>query len=296
MKKFLTKSIYRASMFIVLLALSQSCSDLDKYEPLGANSIADATPPSADFSFSQGVGQNEEWKDYTFANLSSNAITYLWEFDDNTTSSDSDAEKTYPGEGMYSVTLTATDGNGVSSTVTKTLEIVEPEVPDVLIPEILEPGFDNGDAGDDPVEIDSRAVWRNSDLGGVLQITGSSGYHDGNYGGKLPESADRIGYQEIGDFTPNTDYVLSFRYRLKDDVSDMFGVLNVLMVTPTTDPADVAANTVASVSFSEDVVGTSELATGTLSFNSGTNTTLAIYFFNELDEAYIDTFTLAADD
>ena len=55
---------------------------------LGANSKADETPPMASFSYSQGQGEGEVWKDYSFANLSTSATTYVWEFEGGATSPD----------------------------------------------------------------------------------------------------------------------------------------------------------------------------------------------------------------
>ena len=119
----------------------QSC-DIDKFEPLGENSIADATPPNADFSFTQGAGSADEWKDYTFANTSTSATTYAWDFGDGNTSTEVDPINTYPGEGTYTVTLTASDALGVTSTVSQTITVVEPAAPTVIIPVIKESSFE----------------------------------------------------------------------------------------------------------------------------------------------------------
>ncbi|QRM88908.1 PKD domain-containing protein [Lacinutrix sp. WUR7] len=298
MKKQL-KNSFLAILAITTISLFNSCDDFEQFEPIGANSIEDATPPNADFTAIQGFG--DSWNVYTFANASTSATNYSWDFGDGnmhiyTEADDNiDAENSYPGEGTYTVTLTASDALGVSDTYTIDIVIVEPQLPDVDIPVILEGGFDNGDSGDAPTNIDSRTPWKNSNLGGTIQITSSNGYYVGNYGGKLPDSADRIGYQEVSTFTPNTDYVLTFKYRMKNDVDAENGLLNVLMMIPTNDPTEVTANTIASVTYSEDVAGTSELLSGTLSFNSGANTSLAIYFYNELDEAYIDALYIDAE-
>ncbi|MEM7388096.1 MAG: PKD domain-containing protein, partial [Verrucomicrobiota bacterium] len=57
---------------------------------------------------------------------------------------------------------------GESSTITQEVEIVEPPLYE---PFILEPSFEDGmlDGGSG----DGRDSWRNSDLGGVIQITSS---------------------------------------------------------------------------------------------------------------------------
>jgi len=278
------KNSFKALIAVALVISFYGCEDLEKFKPVEANSIADATPPEASFTSTQGTGTEEAWKDYTFANGSISATSYAWDFGNGTTSTDVDGSATYPGEGMYTITLTAMDDLGVTSTFSETIDVVEPPAPLANIPDIAEPGFDQGN--------DSRDAWRNSDLGGVIQITGSGGFFEGSNGAKLPDpGSDRIGYQLLTDFTPNSDYVLTFKYRMKNDQAGD-GVLNVRMMTATSNPADIAANTIASVSFTEDATNLAALQTGTLLFNSGSNTSLAIYFDNELDEAYIDSFVL----
>lgn len=269
-------------MMIVCVMVSACDPTIDslEFDLPEANSKEDLTPPSADFT----AAVTPDYLTYTFANESTSATTYFWDFGDGNTSTDLDTVNTFPDEGVYVVTLSASDDLGVVSTYSEEITVVEPEEPVASIPVILEPGFDNGN--------DSRDPWRNSSLGGVIQITGSNGYYEGSNGAKLPASGDRIGYQEISEFTPNTNYILTYKYRFKDNVGEDFGLLHVLMLTATSNPADIAANTVASITYSEETAGTSELATGTLVFNSGSNTSLAIYFYNELDESYIDSFEI----
>ncbi|MGE0307817.1 MAG: PKD domain-containing protein, partial [Acidimicrobiia bacterium] len=55
------------------------------------------------------------------------SISYLWNFGDGgPTSSSTSTSKTFAADGIYTVTLTATDGWGKSTTVTRTLDITEP--------------------------------------------------------------------------------------------------------------------------------------------------------------------------
>ena len=272
-------------LMVLVLGVATACDptiDSLVFDLPEANSQPDLTPPKALFT----VAPTSDFLTYTFANESISATTYLWDFGDGNTSIGLDAINTFPDEGTYIVSLTASDDLGVSNIYTEEVVVVEPEEPPTLIPVILEPGFDNGN--------DSRDVWRNSSLGGVIQITGSNGYYEGNNGAKLPDpGSDRIGYQLISEFTPNKTYSLTFKYRFKNDTDDN-GLLHVLMLTETNDPADIEANTVGSITFSEDVAGVDALATGTLVFNSGANTSLAIFFYNEFDEAYIDSFEIDA--
>ncbi len=50
----------------------------------------------------------------TFTNTSVNGDTYLWDFGDGTTSTEENPVHTYPGNGLYTVVLTATNPNGTS--------------------------------------------------------------------------------------------------------------------------------------------------------------------------------------
>ncbi|MGJ8548954.1 PKD domain-containing protein [Winogradskyella wichelsiae] len=286
-QKLIASLFFVTCLFIIACDPSIDALDFDLPE---ANSQEDLTPPEAVFTTSEG----DDFLSYTFANESISATTYFWDYGDGNTAVTVDGENTFPDEGTYTVTLTATDNLGVSSIYSEDVIVIEPEIPTTLIPEILEAGFDNGDSGDIPLEIDSRDSWRNSDLGGVIQITSSNGYHEGSYGAKLPSSGDRIGYQLIGEFTPNKTYLLNFKYAFRDQDADSNGSISVAMVQPMTSIDELEDSTVAIVSYTEDVAGVGAMVSGSLVFNSGANPSLAIFFFNENDEAYIDSFEIEA--
>lgn len=61
----------------------------------------------------------------SFNNGSSNATSYSWNFGDNTSSTETNPSHTYLNDGMYTVTLTATNNCG-SNTSTQTVTIVTP--------------------------------------------------------------------------------------------------------------------------------------------------------------------------
>lgn len=202
--------IKKAISLLTLLTLVfgyQSCSDLEKYEPLGENSIADETPPSANFSYSQGAGTEEGvWKIYSFANASSSATTYEWNFGDGNTSTEIDPENTYPGEGTYTVTLTASDDLGVSSTYSETIEVIEPEEPDVPDPAIVNPDFDKlpKSSGSDC----ACSGWINRGLG----EQGESSTADGADVLKLDNAEPDHAYQEFA-VVPNAEYQIQISVR-----------------------------------------------------------------------------------
>lgn len=194
---------------IVLLFVSallwHSCEDLEKFEPLGENSIPDATPPSASFSYSNGVTL-EDYLVFSFANLSTSATAYSWDFGDGNMSTEIDPINVYPDEGSYIVTLTASDNLGVVSTATQTIEIVEPEEPAVPDPLIV-----NGEFVKLPKSSGSDcacAGWINRDLGDQGESSTANGLDVVKFDNNEP---DHI-YQEF-EVVPNADYIIETSVR-----------------------------------------------------------------------------------
>jgi len=164
-----------------------------------AGSIEDATPPSASFTASQGAGTGEEWKDYTFANQSSSATTYAWDFGDGNMSTEVDGANTYPGEGSWTVTLTASDALGVISTYSETIDVVEPEEPDVPDPVLVNSIFDKlpKSSGSDC----TCAGWINKSVGEQGESSSGNGSDVLKFDNAEPDHV----YQEFV-VTPNADY------------------------------------------------------------------------------------------
>lgn len=276
MNKILFNQHFAKSIFALLFLVFMVSSCADEIEIPEEGSIADLTPPSADFTFEQSDGDHKE---VSFSNVSISATDYAWDFGDGTTSTSESPTHTYAEDGEYTVKLTATDKLNVSSSLSEVVKIEEPIV--IFTPEILNPSFDI--QGDD----DYRDDWRNSDLGGVIQIT-SSPVYDGEKAAKLPTSNDRIGYQLI-DVLPDTDYILSFQYTMKDSPA---GTLTVAVLGgDVTDPADIPAKTLNSETFA-DQSDPSSYVLGSVAFNSGGFAKVAIYFSNVDVECRIDAFTI----
>jgi len=184
----------------IIVSISLTSCDYE-FELPEAGSIADATLPSADFSVKQGDAI--AWETYTFANLSRSATTYEWDFGDGNTSTDLDGVNTYPGEGTFTVTLTASDGNGVVSTVSKTIEVVEPEDPTVADPVLI-----NGDFTKLPKSSGSDCAcsgWINKSIGDQGESSSGNGGSDNviKFDNNEPDHA----YQEF-EVTPNADYTI----------------------------------------------------------------------------------------
>ncbi|PKG50619.1 MULTISPECIES: PKD domain-containing protein [Olleya] len=289
MKKQVKKIIWIATS-IVMAASIQSCDEFEKFEPIGANSIADATPPTASFSYSQGEGTNgDEWMNYSFGNLSASSTTYSWDLGNGTTSTEFEPTTVYPAEGMYTVTLTASDDLGVSSTFTETIEVVEPEVPLAIVPTIGEQGFEDGSDACGTAA-DGRDCWRNSDLGGVIQIT-SSPVHEGSQAAKFPSAGDRIAYQELT-VSPNSDYTLTYFYTLKTNNPGSITV-SVLAGGGHTDLTTALAATIEDFEGS-DQTSSNDYVAANVMFNSGANSTISILVTNQGEEARIDNFAIMA--
>jgi len=250
-----------------------------------AGSLPDETPPSALFSFTQG---ENNYLSVKFTNESVSATDYTWDFGDGNTSTDKEPINVYVGDGDYTVSLTASDKLGATSSYSSTITLVEPDEP--FAPVILEDGFEDGSSGSEICgdgNMDGRDCWRNSNLGGVIQITASPVF-DGTQSAKLPNSNDRIGYQLIT-VEAETDYVLSFYYTLKPTP---VGAVTVSVLSgPVNDPAGIAAATIVSGSYS-DQTDDEVYIRETLLFNSGSSTQIAIYFYTTDVEARIDNFAI----
>lgn len=249
-----------------------------------AGSIEDKTPPAANFSFAQFSPSN--YLEVTFSNTSTSATDYVWDFGDGKTSTELEPVHVYPAEGTYSVRLEARDKLGVVSALELELLLEEPSG---FIPPILEAGFEDGDL--EGGTGDGRDSWRNSDLGGVIQIT-SSPVESGSQAAKMTAdvSDQRIGYQLLT-VTENTNYDVSFYYTMLAEPSGGFLTVSVLD-GPVATHEEALAATIGSKTVN-DQSNPEIFVRETVSFNSGTNTEIAIYFFNGgTVETRLDDFSI----
>ncbi|NOU59728.1 PKD domain-containing protein [Marinifilum caeruleilacunae] len=266
-------------LMILVFALSVTACDFE-YDLPEEGSKADETPPSAYFTYAQGQGTEEEWKDYTFSNLSNSATDYAWDFGDGNTSTDKDGKNTYAGEGTYTVTLTASDKLGASSTYSETIEVVKPEEPEAIVPVILENSFEDLTLPDGTG--DGRDSWRN-DFGGVIQITGSPVY-DGSQAAKFPSAGDRVAYQDGIAVSPNTDYILTYYYTMKSGT----GNLTVKVLGGTISDLSEADAATLGEHVGTDTSDPDTYVKVSVPFNTGTNGTVAILITNEGVECRAD--------
>ncbi|ANQ52437.1 PKD domain-containing protein [Flammeovirga yaeyamensis] len=152
----------------------------------GVGSIEDLTPPSADFTYK---ASQTEFRDIEFTNTSISAGIFAWDFGDGGTSEDKNPVHTFSGEGTFEVSLTAKDGNDVTSDTTITVVVV-----DELVPEFQCPSFECSD----------RSVW------GSFSGSGSPTPPDESTGAKIGNDSQYL--DQTIRVTGGIEYRVSFWY------------------------------------------------------------------------------------
>lgn len=219
--KYVSKLVIGAMALVMSISVTSCDPTIDSltYDLAEANSKVDLKAPVANFS----ATVTTDYLTYTFSNTSSSATDYVWEYGDGNTSTDVDGINTFPGEGIYTITLTATDKLGKSSTYSAEIEVIKPAVPPAIVPTIVDGDF----------ELGSSSAWKPSKFTGGstsgfnFSSDGSFSFYDGSVsatktgGAKYTTSStmvpftssSRAGYQEIV-VTPNTTYILEFAYSI----------------------------------------------------------------------------------
>ncbi|MDP5106463.1 MAG: PKD domain-containing protein [Polaribacter sp.] len=293
-------------VFVILVgATFTSCSDLFEFELPEANSKPDLTPPAANFK----ATVTTDYLTYTFSNLSTSATTYLWDFGLDSDGdgeidmfSTFDAEYTFPGEGIYSVTLTASDKLGVISTFTSTVEVIEPIVPPSIYPEILNGNFDEGTSNWKPSSFTGRNTnaFNASSDGDPLNYDGTpSGssktpgakYTSSTSAGPLLSSSTRFAYQAIT-VTPNTNYIIEYSYAIKTDKDDINGgdrVIVEILDGWYDDGADAEVSTPLVQTVGDEANGKGNFKVVKKVFSSNATGEIAIWMYAITnDELYVD--------
>lgn len=230
--KTLLKNILKINLVLLSIAVSTlvSCDeDPFAFDLPEAGSIVDTTPPTAAFTY---LSDPAGFTVINFTNTSSEAITFLWEFPDGSTTTDINTQYTFvDGEGVYQVTLTATDGNGVSDTGTFDVNVV----PGPVTPVIINPDFNSGRDG---WEIDSftggtTTAFNTSSDGSPNNIDGEDTGLGKTAGAKWTsgtsivvatdgtitrKSGSRFAYQPVT-ITAGEEYILELEYSIKSDVA-----------------------------------------------------------------------------
>jgi FlaG/FlaF family flagellin (archaellin) len=300
----LKKYVSAMSISTVLLIVALSFTSCDpsisalEFDLPEANSQEDLTPPSASFS----ATVSSDFLTYDFSNTSSSATTYAWDYGDGNTSTDVDGLNTFPDEGIYTVTLVATDKLGASSTYTLDIEVVEPEVPPAIDPDIVNGDFEDGTSNWKPsncTDCSTNAFNASSD-GSPLNYDGTDSgssktpgakYTSSTSAGPSLSSSTRYGYQEIV-VTPNTNYILEYEYAIKTDNDDIDGGDRaiVAIVDGWYDDAAEAASSTPLVSIvGDEATGKGSFDTVKQVFSSNASGEIAILMYAITnDELYID--------
>ncbi|WP_299098489.1 PKD domain-containing protein [uncultured Winogradskyella sp.] len=163
-----------------------------------ANSQEDLTPPAAAFTASVTA----DYLTYTFANESTSATTYAWDFGDGNSSTSVDGLNTYPDEGTYTVTLTASDALGAVNTYTAEVVVEEPEAPPVLDPTLVNADFVKlpKSSGSDC----ACAAWINKSIGDQGESSSGNGSDVLKFDNNEPDAI----YQEF-EVVPNANYLIT---------------------------------------------------------------------------------------
>ena len=243
-----------------------SCED----ELPDEGSIADETPPTADFSYASEIGN---YATINFTNLSTSSTDYLWQFGDGTSSEEKDPIHTYTQDDTYTVKLVASDKNGLSDTTSMNIEIVEPEDDFVLF--ILNPSFEDGDAN-----------WLNTDLGDPMTVF-TSFAQDGSVAARLLVTT-QIVYQTIA-VQKDKDYSISFYYTVNGSTEAKIQAF--ILDKHITALADVANSTVVSQDFTDPSGSVTTFSKGVIAFNSGELESVSLLITTEKDCA-LDNFTI----
>ena len=139
---------------------------------------------------------------YTFSNQSVSATSYFWDFGNGETSTDLEPSTTYPGEGTYTVSLTAKDNLNVESTFTQEIMVVEPAAPPVTDPILVNADFDKipKSSGSDC----ACSGWINKSIGDQGESSSGNGSDVLKFDNNEP---DHI-YQEFA-VQANADYIIT---------------------------------------------------------------------------------------
>lgn len=173
-----------------------------------AGSIADKTPPQANFTASQLEGPDDTWKSVKFSNKSSSATDFSWNFGNGKSSTEFEPTTSYPDEGTYTISLTASDKNGVSNTYSSDFTVTKPPAPLVEDPVLVNPDFvkQAKSSGSDC----TCSGWINKSLGDQGESSSGNGSDVLKFDNNEP---DHI-YQEFA-VTPNANYEITVVVQFK---------------------------------------------------------------------------------
>ena len=215
-------SVTKMFLCLAVALFFTSCEEWYEYDLPEANSKVDTVLPSANFTY---IPNANDFTTIEFKNLSFESTKYLWDFGTGDTSTKQDPVYTFKdGEGTYPVTLTASDENGASSTVTINVEVIDRFV--AIQPEIINGDFEAGTDGwkfskftggtTNPFNTSSDGSPLNYDGTSTSSKTAGAKWTKATSAGAYLSSNTRYAYQAIV-VSPNTEYVLEYEYSIKTE-------------------------------------------------------------------------------
>jgi hypothetical protein len=221
------KNNIKIAICVSLMVFTVSCGDAFEFDLPEAGSIADTSLPTANFEY---IPNATNFRTVEFNNLSTESITYLWDFNGLGSSTDKDPSFTFEaGEGMYPVTLTSIDANEASTTVTLDVEVVDKFVPIPVT--ILNGDFKDGQndwkfssftgGTTSPYNSSSDGSFTNYDGTDNGAKTAGAKWTKSTSAGAYLSSNTRYAYQaivvspSIANPLRNVDYILEFEYAIK---------------------------------------------------------------------------------
>jgi len=197
----------------------------------------------------------------TYTNTSANASSYSWNFGDGTSSTETNPVHVFPASGKYTVTLTAIDGTDENS------YNADISVVGKTIPIILNPSF----------ELTDRTMWAVPPATSTYTASQSPIPPDGPNGAKLGNTSQYLDQTLVVD--ANEDYTITYWFCSKFNTGG--GLMKITNAAGTTiKDADASAT------------ATNEYVERSVSFNTGSNTSIRIRCEFVATEIRFDMFTI----
>ncbi len=300
--KLITHKFGMLFSFLFVLCLTITSCDFE-FDLPEEGSIADNTLPTAAFSASQTDA--EDFRIVTFTNQSASATSYNWDFGTGDTSEEKDPSYSFAGEGVYTVTLDISDGNGVTASVTNEINVIEPEEPDDIVPTVLNGDFDGGqddwkiesftDGTTSPFNSSSDGSPVDYDGNDTGAKTAGAKWTMGTSAAHLLSGNSRFAYQAFT-VSPNKTYVVEWEYAIKNDATDVTGgdrlVLQILD-GHYSDGKDALTAPVLSETVGDDALGKGNFTVLKTEFETNDSGKIAIWMFGVTSEdAYADNIKL----
>ncbi|MGB5383183.1 MAG: PKD domain-containing protein [Lutimonas sp.] len=296
-------NIYRKTTLLILSIVvggfMASCEDYFEFDLPEAGSKPDTALPSADFSY---MPDANDYKTVLFTDLSIESTKYLWDFGGGVSSTQQDPSHTFPGEGVYPVTLTVSDANGASDS--KTVDVIVEDLFVPLTPEILNGDFEQGSADwsissftggtTSPFNTSSDGSWLKYDGTDNGSKTRGAKWTKSTSAGAYLSSDTRYAYQAIV-VSPNVDYILEYEYAIKTpdeqsgEAPDGNRIIGEILDGHFSDGADAVASTPLVTYVGSEVKGKVIFTTVKIPFTSNSTGEVAIWISAVTDvDAYVD--------